>query len=39
MRKSSQPRCAAAILAIAAANSAKLLDAVRNFGPAIFARR
>jgi hypothetical protein len=38
MRESSQPRCAAAILGIAAASSAKLLDAVRNFGQAIFVR-
>jgi hypothetical protein len=39
MRKSSQPRCAAAILAIAASNTAKLLDAAWNSGETIFARR
>jgi hypothetical protein len=39
MRKSSQPRCTAAISAITASNRAKLLDTVRNFDQAIFARR
>jgi hypothetical protein len=38
MRKSRQPRCTAAISGIMAPSSAKLLDAVRNFGQAIFAR-
>jgi len=38
MRKSRQPRCTAAISGITASNRAKLLDAVRNFGQAIFAR-
>jgi hypothetical protein len=39
MRKSSQQHCTAAVLRIVTSNGAKLLDAVRNFGPAIFARR
>jgi len=38
MRKSSQPRCAAAISGIALSNRAKLLDAALNFGQAIFAQ-
>jgi hypothetical protein len=38
MRKSRQPRCTAAISGIMAPSGAKLLDAVRNFGQAIFAR-
>jgi hypothetical protein len=39
MRKSSQPRCAAAVLGNAASNGAKPLGMVLNFGQAIFARR
>jgi hypothetical protein len=37
MRKSRQPRCTAAISGIMAPGTTKLLDAVRNFGQAIFA--
>jgi len=36
MRKSRQTRCTAAIFGIAASNSSKLLDVVRNFGQGIF---
>jgi hypothetical protein len=39
MRKSRQRRCAAAILQLAASNSSKPLEVVRNFGQAIFPQR
>jgi len=39
MRKSRQPRCTAAISEIAATGGAKLLDAARNSGQAIFSHR